>query len=145
MSLLINGKAYDWSDVRIKTPYGDLEVQSIDYDDELEYELVYGMGNVPAGYGNGNYKASCKFTMLLDHYEQIENICKQRGSALYGLMIPKIVVSYANDGDRPSVHEINKVKITKVANKGSQGDKSQTVDIECGVSGKIIRNGVQPV
>lgn len=145
MSLRINGKAYDWADLSFKTPYGDFELQSIDYDDELEKEPVYGNGNLPRGYGTGNYKSSCKFTMLLDDYEQLEDVCKQRGVSLYKLEIPKIVVAYANNGDRPRVDEIRKVGISKVANKGQQGDKSMSVDVECLVYDKVVRNGVQPV
>lgn len=145
MSVRINGKSYDWGDISVKTPYGDFEPQSIDYDDELEKEAVYGRGNMPRGYGTGNYKASCKMSFLLDDYEQLEDICKQRGVSLYKLLIPKIVVAYANDGDRPRIDEITKVGITKVANKGQQGDKNITVDVECGVFGKIVRNGVSPI
>ncbi len=143
--LSVNGKAYDWADITVKLPTGNLQAQSIDYDDELEKEAVYGAGNMPRGFGTGNYKATCKLSMLLDDYHELEAICKQQGVALYKLVIPKIIVAYANDGDRPRIDEITKVGITKVANKAAQGDKNITVDIECGVFGKIVRNGVEPM
>ena len=38
----------------------NLQIQSIDYEDELEKEEVYGKGQKPRGYGEGNYKASGK-------------------------------------------------------------------------------------
>lgn len=143
--LSVNGKAYDWADITIKLPFGNLQAQSIDYDDELEKEAVYGAGNMPRGFGSGNYKATCKLSLLLDDYHELEAVCKQQGVSLYKLEIPKIIVAYANDGDRPRLDEITKVGITKVANKAAQGDKNLTVDIECGVFGKIVRNGVEPV
>lgn len=141
----INGKSYDWSDLSVRTDVGDLTLQSIDYGDELEKELVYGQGNLPRGYGRGNYKASCKISMLLDDYEDIENACKQKGVPLYGLAIPKIVCSYANTGSRPRVDEITNCTISKVDNKAAQGDKSMPVDIELLVAGVVVRNGVKPV
>ena len=100
---------------------------------------------LPRGFGSGNYKATCKLSLLLDDYHELEAVCKQQGVSLYKLEIPKIIVAYANDGDRPRIDEITKVGITKVANKAAQGDKNLTVDIECGVFGKIVRNGVEPM
>ena len=47
MSVKINGKAYDWSDVDVKLPGLTMEVQEISYDDELEKEVVYGKGQRP--------------------------------------------------------------------------------------------------
>lgn len=76
MSLKVNGKAYDWGDVNLQIPGIVAEVQEISYDDELEKELVYGKGSKPRGYGNGNYKASGKMSMLRDDYEALLDYCK---------------------------------------------------------------------
>lgn len=141
----VNGKCYDWSDLNVKTDVGDLILQSIDYGDELEKELVYGQGNLPRGYGRGNYKASCKISMLLDDFTELEKACKQKNVPLYNLQIKKIVCAYANPGSRPDVDEISNCSITKIDNKAAQGDKSLTVDIELLVAGVVIRNGVKPV
>lgn len=145
MSRLINGINYGWSDVTAKIPGMELELQSIDYGDELEKEATYGIGAAPKGFGRGNYKATCKFGMLLDDYEQFERYCKDKGKKLYELVIPKIIVSYANDGERTRTDVINKVTITKVDNKAAQGDKTLPVDIETLVVGKIVRDGLEPI
>lgn len=142
MSISINGKAYDWADITIKFPFGDVEAQSIEYGDELSKEVVYGQGNMPRGYGVGNYSANCKLSFKLDDWEQVE---RHYGSGIYKVVIPKIIVSYANTGSRPRVDEITKVGITKIDNKASQGDTSLGVDVECLVAGMIIRNGRKPV
>lgn len=145
MSLLINGKSYDWADVTVKFPFGDVEAQSIDYGDEQEKETVYGSGSKPRGYGTGNYKATCKLSLLRDDFEKIEQYCKGQGVPLYKLNIPKIVVAYANEGDRTRVDEITKVSFTKTDHKAAQNDKSLTVDLECLVAGMIIRDNLKPI
>jgi len=145
MSKYINGVYYGWGDITVKLPGLDLDLQSIDYGDEMEKEATYGMGSAPKGYGQGNYKATCKLGMLKDDYDQVADWCKAQGKKLYGLVIPKIVVSYASDGGRIKTDVINKVTITKVDNKAAQGDKTLPIDIECLVVGKIVRDGLEPV
>lgn len=49
MGLKVNGKAYDWGDVNLQLPGLVIEPQEISYDDELEKEVVYGLGSKPMG------------------------------------------------------------------------------------------------
>lgn len=142
---LINGKVYDWADITVKLPFGDVELQSIDYGDEQEKEVVYGKGNLPRGYGTGNYKATCKMSFLRDRFEQIEQYCKSQGISLYKLMISKVAIAYANEGDRTHLDEITKVGFTKIDHKAAQNDKSLTVDVECLVAGVITRDGLKSI
>lgn len=143
--LKVNGKAYDWGDVDLKIPGLNIQVQEISYDDELEIEEVYGSGSKPRGYGTGNYKASGKLSMLRDDYDDLLAYCKAKRLAFYEIMIPSIVVSYANDGGRTRIDELKKVKFVKRSNKAAQGDKSLTVDIDLMIIGGIIQDGVKPV
>lgn len=145
MSVKVNGKAYDWSDVDVKFPGLVVNVQEISYDDEQEMEEVYGRGNKPRGYGTGNYKASGKVSMLRDDYDDFLAFCKSKGVPFFGLEIPSIVVSYANAGERTRIDELRKVKITKRSNKASQGDKSLAVDLDLMIVGGIVQDGVEPV
>lgn len=145
MSLRVNGKAYDWGDVDLQIPGLVLNVTEISYDDEFEKELVYGKGAVPRGYGTGNYKPSGKITMLRDDYDDLIDYCKSQGVSLYRIEIPKMIVSYANDGDRTRSDVINKVSFSKMSHKGSQSDKSLTVEIDLLIAGLIVRDGVKPV
>lgn len=145
MSLKVNGKAYDWGDVDVKVPGLVITVQEISYDDELEKEEVYGKGHKPRGYGTGNYKASAKLTLLRDDYDDFLAWCKSKRIPFFGLEIPSIVVSYANEGERTHIDELKKVQITKRSNKAAQGDKSLTVDIDLMVVGGIVQDGVEPV
>lgn len=145
MSLKVNGKAYDWGDVDVKVPGLVITVQEISYDDELEKEEVYGKGHKPRGYGTGNYKASAKLSLLRDDYDAFLAWCKSKGKPFFGLEIPSIVVSYANEGERTHIDELKKVQITKRSNKAAQGDKSLTVDLDLMVVGGIVQDGVEPV
>lgn len=142
---MINGRGYSWESVTVSLPGLEMQVQSIDYGDELEKELKYGTGNTPRGYGTGNYKANAKITLLREDFDDLLDYCKSKGIPLLRLAIPKIIVSYANDDDVTRTDVINKVSITKIADKPKQGDKSMTVDLDLLVAGLIVRDGVRPV
>lgn len=143
MSLKVNGKTYDWADVDIKLPGLSIEFQEISYDDELEKELAYGKGQKPRGYGEGNYKAEGKVTLLRDDYDALLDYCKSKGVPLFKLVIPKIVVSYANEGDRTRSDVLNTVTFTKRSNKAAQGDKSIKVDLDMLIVDGIESDGVK--
>lgn len=141
----INGKLYDWSSIDLKIPGLVIGIQSIDYDDELEKELVYGLGNKPRGFGTGNYKASAKMTLLKEDFDEIIAYCKKKKISLYELQFPAIVVSYANSNQRIVSDTLKQVSIAKTSNKAAQGDKGLKVDVDLFVAGLIERNGVQPI
>lgn len=143
--LKVNGKAYDWGDVDIKLPGIVTEVQEISYDDELEKELVYGKGSKPRGWGNGNYKASGKITLLRDDFEAINEYCKKQSIPFYGLVLPKVVVSYAQGDGKIITDVINRVSFTKRSIKAAQGDKSIKVDLDLMIGGVIEWDGNAPV
>lgn len=145
MSLKVNGKAYGWGDLDLKIPGLIPVVQEVSYDDENDVEEVYGLGGKPRGYGEGNYKASGKLSMLRDDYEDLLSYCKAKGVPFYKLSIPSMVVSYANEGERTHIDELKKVRFTKRSNKAAQGDKSLTVDLDFIVLGGIVQDGVEPV
>ncbi|EHO35313.1 hypothetical protein HMPREF0995_00597 [Lachnospiraceae bacterium 7_1_58FAA] len=145
MSLKVNGKAYGWGDVDIKLPGLTPEVQEVSYDDENDVEEVYGRGGKPRGYGEGNYKASGKLTMLRDDYEELLSYCKSKGVAFYKLELASVVVSYANEGEKTHIDELKKVRFTKRSNKAAQGDKSLTVDLDMIILGGIVQDGVEPI
>jgi hypothetical protein len=145
MSIRVNGKTYDWADVDIKLPGLALEFQEISYDDELEKELAYGKGQKPRGFGEGNYKAEGKVSMLRDDYDSLLDYCKSKGTPLFKLVIPKIVVSYANAGDRTRSDVLNNVTFTKRSNKAAQGDKNIKVDLDMLIVGGIESDGVAAI
>ncbi|MDO4720475.1 MAG: hypothetical protein Q4A78_07410 [Peptostreptococcaceae bacterium] len=138
----VNGRNYDWSDVRVKFPDFEMEVQEISYDDELEKEAKYGTGNKPRGFGTGNYKASGKLSLLLEDYDALTEYAKSKGIGIYDLVIPKIVVSYANDLLPVQTDVLPQVTFTKKSNKAAQGDKTIKVDMDFIIVGVIETNGI---
>ena len=144
MSIKVNGKAYDWGDVDVKLPGLDIVVQEVSYDDEQDMEESSGNAHRPRGYGTGNYKASGKLSLLRDDYEEFLAWCKSQGKPFYELMIPSIVVSYANEGERTHIDELKKVKFTKRSHKAAQGDKSLSVDVDMMIVGGIVTDGLEP-
>lgn len=142
---IVNGKVYDWGSIDIQIPGLALEAQEISYDDELESELVYGKSAVPRGYGNGNYKASGKISLLRDDYNDILDYCKKNNLKFYQLVMEKIIVSYANEGQATRSDVINKVKFQKRTNKAANGDKSFKVDLDLLIMGTIVQDGVEPI
>ncbi|WP_250278792.1 hypothetical protein [[Clostridium] colinum] len=141
----VNGKYYDWASIDLNIDGLLIEAQEITYDDELEKEQVYGLGNKPRGYGTGNYKLNLKISFLREDYEELVNYCKSKGISFYSLVIDKIVVSYADDGEPIIIDTITKVTPTKRSSGGKQGDKSILVDVEFIVFGEIVMNGVKPI
>lgn len=138
----VNGRNYDWSDVRVKFPDFEMEVQEISYDDELEKEAKYGTGNKPRGFGTGNYKASGKLSLLLEDYDALTEYAKSKGIGIYDLVIPKIVVSYANDLLPVQTDVLPQVTFTKKSHKAAQGDKTIKVDMDFIIVGVIETNGI---
>lgn len=139
----INGRNYSWADMRIKFPDFEMELQEISYDDELEKELKYGLGSKPRGWGVGNYKASGKMTLLLEDYNDFTDYCKRQGKGIYDIVIPKVVISYANDNLPITTDVLPMVTFTKKSNKSSQGDKTPKVDLDFIIGGVIESNGVK--
>lgn len=145
MNTRINGKVFDWADIKLNIPGLYIEATDISYDDALEKEHVYGLGNRPRGYGTGNYSSNLKLTMSKEDFDAFLDYCKKNGKKLYTIVIDKIVVSYANEGKPTSIDELMAVTFTKTNNKGSQGDKGLKVELEGIIVGGIIRNGMQPI
>ena len=142
---IVNGKVYDWSSVTISFPDFDVELQEISYDDELEKEVSYGKGQKPRGFGTGNYKAEGKMSLLRDDYDDLLEYLKKKSTPIYKAVIPKVVVAYANDGQKTKVDTLRDVTFTKTSNKAAQGDKSLKVDKDFLIVGGINRNGVEAI
>lgn len=141
---LINGKCYDWSSVSIgMTGMDSVELQEISYDDEQELEAIYGRGGKIRGYGTGNQKNSVKISMLREDFNEMLRVMKKNGyTRFYQAIIPKITVSYADDGAQTSTDVLTNVIFSKRSLKAAQGDKSMKVDLDGMAVGGIRLNGM---
>lgn len=142
---MINGRVYDWESITVGLPTGTLiGIQSIEYKDSKEKEMVYGKGAAPVGRGEGNYKAEGKLTVSRDEYQNILDYCKQVGKAFFRLPPFPITVGYANDEEATRTDVITDVVFTERSISPKQGDKSLTKDLSF-IAKKIVEDGVQPV
>lgn len=141
---LINGKVYDWNSVTINVSgMENIELQEISYDDEQEVDPVYGKGGKIRGYGTGNQKNSVKLSMLREDFDEMIRVIKSKGyKNFYKYMVPKITVSYADDGAAISTDIITNMKFSKRSLKAAQGDKSMKVDLDGFAVGGIKINGL---
>ncbi len=141
---LINGKCYDWSSVTINVSGMDsIELQEISYDDEQEMEAIYGKGGKIRGYGTGNQKNSVKLSMTREDFNEMILVIKSKGyKSFYKYTIPKITVSYADDGVATTTDVLTNVKFSKRSLKAAQGDKSMKVDLDGMAMGGIKMNGL---
>lgn len=141
---LINGKCYDWSSVTINVSGMDsIELQEISYDDEQEMEAIYGKGGKIRGYGTGNQKNSVKLSMTREDFNEMIRVIKSKGyKSFYKYTIPKITVSYADDGVATTTDVLTNVKFSKRSLKAAQGDKSMKVDLDGMAMGGIKMNGL---
>ncbi len=141
---LINGKCYDWSSVTINVSGMDsIELQEISYDDEQELEAIYGKGGKIRGYGTGNQKNSVKLSMTREDFNEMIRVIKSKGyKSFYKYIIPKITVSYADDGVATTTDVLTNVKFSKRSLKAAQGDKNMKVDLDGMAMGGIKMNGL---
>ena len=141
---LINGKCYDWSSVTINVSGMDsIELQEISYDDEEEVEAIYGKGGKIRGYGTGNQKNSVKLSMTREDFNEMIRVIKSKGYKSFDkYIIPKITVSYADDGVATTTDVLTNVKFSKRSLKAAQGDKSMKVDLDGMAMGGIKMNGL---
>lgn len=144
MKELINGKCYDWSSVTINmTGMDSIEFQEISYDDEEEVKPIYGSGGKIRGYGTGNQKNSVKISMLREDFnEMCRAIASQGYKNFYKYIIPKIIVSYADEGVPTTTDILTNVKFSKRSLKTAQGNTSMKVDLDAVAVGGIKLNGL---
>lgn len=137
---IVNGKVFDWSSVTIGVSgCKGIEPQGIDYSDEQEKTPVYRKGGKIAGYGTGDQKNSVKLTLLREDYNLLSDAMGK--TPFFKYVIPKITVSYADDGATTCTDTLNKVTFSKRSFKPAHGDTSETVELEGIAVGGIDVNG----
>lgn len=141
---LINGKVFDWSSVTINVSgIENIEPLEITYSDEAELETINGKGGKIRGYGTGNKKNSVKVSLIREDYDEISRVIKGKGvKSLSTYIIPKITVSYADEGAETTTDVLTKVVLTKRDSKAAQGDKSMKVDLDGIAIGGITMSGL---
>lgn len=102
---------------------------------------THGKGGKIRGYGTGNQKNSVKLSMLREDFNEMCRVIKSKGyKNFYKYVIPKITVSYADEGASTCTDTLTKVVFSKRSFKAAQGDKSMKVDLDGMAMGGIKIN-----
>ena len=149
MSVIVNGKTYDWGDITVSLlPLSPVLIScsAISFDESLEASPVYGKGNAPIAFGTGKWVASGKITLLKTEFDLLQKTAKAAGGILN--MDPRVTainVTYGPNlqGVIPiSTATLLGVRFVKISNTASSGDKELKVDLEFLVLSNILRDGV---
>lgn len=126
---MINGKVFDWSSVTIKASKCDgIEPTSIEYEDSKEKSLILGKKGRLRGYGTGKQDNSVKLTLLREDYMILKDAYKD--IEIFAIMIPKITVSYADEGCTTTTDTLTNVTFSKRSFKAAEGDNKMEVTLE---------------
>lgn len=119
---MINGKSFDWQDIKIDTPWGiDIAIKAISYSSSVPSEAVFSRGNTPRAYGQGNLEQEA--SMDLDHTEFLKLSVYAATQGGFSRIAPfPVTVRYANDDQLPQVDILDGVKLTDIEADSSQGD-----------------------
>jgi hypothetical protein len=120
-NVLINGKAYDFTQVIVKILGAKVNsLTAITYTEEQEKENNYGLGNRPVSRGHGVISASASITLSMNDIEAIRDIA--RDGSLLKLAPFDIQVSFMNS-QKVVTHIVKNCEFTTDGMEATQGDK----------------------
>lgn len=144
--MAINGRNYDWEDIRVLLPHGEgIGITEIKYEDGQSITARYGKGSTPRGYGRGNYEASGSLVLDRDEWERFKiALAALGGGKIFDHSPFEIVVMYANDDMGIVTDTLRSCKISKFSGGGaSQGDDNASpMTCEFTILEPIVYNGV---
>ena len=121
----INGfNSYAWSSISISFLSGlALGVKSIEYNDTLAMENVYGASFYPLQRGTGKYEATGSITLLAEEAEKVMAVATLVGGRLQFIPEFDITVRYANDNLAKTVtHVLHNCRFKNNGRSPKEGD-----------------------
>ena len=120
MTSLINGRAYDFTQIVVKILGASISsVSAINYTEEQEKVNNYGAGSRPVSRGKGAITASASITMSMNDVEAIRDVISD--GSLLSLEPFDIQVSYLN-AQKVVTHVLKNCEFTADGVEASQGD-----------------------
>ena len=121
------GNIKGWSKITLNWFGRDVEgVQSIEYDDEVKMDLVYGSGGDPLDIADGNYEPKDAKVGVLDEERLLMLEAIPKGTRIQDIAF-LITVQYEYR-DRIYTDIIKNCRFTNNGVKGKQGDTTMTHD-----------------
>jgi hypothetical protein len=123
---------------------------SIEYNDGVELEPIFGAGQQPLGVGEGNYnEMSVKIDWLLEDFERVllpTLVPDPATGALYNHDPIDANLVYGNGAGATLVkRKLASIRFNKFSEKAAEGDKKIVTSSEGLILGGIWRNGIKPV
>ena len=122
---LINGKSYDYSQIRVVIMGVPLTgITEINYDEEQDKTNVLGTGKRGHARGHGAIESSASIGLSMNEVEKIRDASVIAGDAngsLLSIEPFEVIVVYGNP-QRPITHKLKDCEFTKDGGGGSQGD-----------------------
>lgn len=127
------GKMSGWSSITIRN-FGRNQdgATEIEYSDETKIENNYGRGNMPVGYGEGNYEPKASLSMYNEAMQEyLQSLPK--GKRLQDIAPFDITVMY-EFGDNVVTDVLRNCKFKNNGRSAKQGDTSMTTKFELHLS-----------
>jgi hypothetical protein len=138
---MINGLVYDYESIKVLLPTGLIVLlESINYSDKKNDEVVTGVSNLPVGIGRGEYSGECELEIGRFEYEKI-NTASAASGGFYNVPFLEIIVSYGWAGQPICVDALS-VHFTERDFSGKKGDTNLNVKIKGALVAPIVSNGV---
>ncbi len=138
----VNGQVYSYAQIKLVLPGGMPHyLENIDYNDEVEREVITKTNGLPGGVVEGEYKGTVKFKMSLSDAKTFENSLAASGG-VYGALVPiQATVKYGDAGQVPLTDRLQFV-INKRTLSNSKGTDALAREFEGPLTAPIEHDGV---
>ena len=144
---LINGRRFSYASVEVALlkPDGSseifIDVDSIDYSEQLNISFMRGTGQAPIGWTAGEYEAGdLTLSIAKSHFQT--GIVEGIGEGWLGANL-QVTVKYADEGE-PTCSDVLTTRISGAADAPAVGPDPLAVKMTCKCM-QISRNGINPL
>lgn len=138
----LNGKYLSWGDISIQLQQGTLlDVNELDYSDEVGINRSQGAGRGTRGYSQGQHTGSGSVGMRREEYNRLVVEAKKAGG-FYNLPPFSITVSYKDKDGKTITDTLEDCVFKKRDFKAAEKDEFVDVKVEFEILGQVLNDGV---
>ena len=141
----VNGQVYSFVHIKATLPSGITQfLESIDWDDQVDSEVITKTNGLPGGIAEGEYSGTVKFAMGKSDSDLFEEQAAASGG-FYNLGEIPIVVTYGNSTSQPLTKDELLCVITKRTKSNKKGDKNLQREYEGVITSPVVSNGMSAI
>jgi hypothetical protein len=138
---MVNGNVYDFESLKLQLPTGKvILLESINWNDKKDDEVITGVNGLPVGIGRGEYSGECEIELGAYEYEQLNKYANDSGG-FYNLPPVSIVAAYGHEG-QDSITDKLSVHFTERDFSAAKGDTNLKVTVKGALTAVPTRNDV---